>query len=141
MPSFEDLSVARVITMSILALLTLGVGMAQENVIDALGRFNVRQYGAKGDGQNDDTKAFQMALDAAAKVSGTVFVPTGVYRVGELTWHDHTSMAGDPGWAYYVPGGSVLELNDPNVPCLIDFTYCKGATAQRPHGGRRGQRR
>jgi hypothetical protein len=94
---------------------------------DDLGRFNVRTFGAKGDGQADDTKAFQAALDAASPVSGTVFVPTGTYRVGKLVWHDFTSMIGDPGWSYYVPGGSVLELNDPQAECLIDFTFCQGA--------------
>jgi hypothetical protein len=94
---------------------------------DTPGRFNVWSYGAKGDGQTDDTKAFQAALDAAAEVSGTVFVPTGTYRVGKLVWHDFTSMLGDPGWSYYVPGGSVLELHDPRAECLIDFTYCQGA--------------
>ena len=71
---------------------------------DTLSRFNVRSYGAKGDGQADNTKAFQAALDAAARVSGTVFVPAGTYRVGKLVWHDHTSMVGDPGWSYYVRG-------------------------------------
>jgi hypothetical protein len=94
---------------------------------DGLGRFNVRTFGAKGDGQTDDTQAFQAALDAAAKVSGTVLVPTGTYRVGKLIWHDHASMMRDPGWSYYIPGGSVLELNDPGVDCMIDFTYCRGA--------------
>ncbi len=98
---------------------------------DSIGRFNVHSFGAKGDGKTDDTKAFQSALDAAAKVSGTVFVPAGTYRVGKLVWHDFTSMMGDPGWSYYVPGGSVLELNDPQAECLIDFTYCQGA---RLHG-------
>jgi hypothetical protein len=94
---------------------------------DNMGRFNVRSFGAKGDGETDDTKAIQAALDAASKVSGTVFVPAGTFRVGRLVWHDHTSMIGDPGWSYYVPGGSILELNDPAAECLIDFTYCQGA--------------
>ena len=94
---------------------------------DDLGRFNVKRFGARGDGQTDDTRAFQAALDAAAGVQGTVFVPAGVYRIGQIKWHDHTSMVGDPGWSYYIPGGSVLELNDANAPCMIDFTYCQGA--------------
>ena len=40
---------------------------------------NVRKFGAVGDGKADDTRAFQAALDAAANVNGTVFVPDGVY--------------------------------------------------------------
>ena len=41
---------------------------------------NVRDFGAKGDGQTDDTAAFQQALDAAAKAGGgAVFAPRGSY--------------------------------------------------------------
>ena len=45
--------------------------------------FNVKGYGAKGDGITDDTIAIQAALDAAAIVKGTVFLPNGVYRVNK----------------------------------------------------------
>jgi hypothetical protein len=44
------------------------------------GVFNVRDFGAKGDGQTDDTAAFQKALDAAgAAGGGVVFAPRGNY--------------------------------------------------------------
>ncbi|HFE51903.1 MAG TPA: hypothetical protein ENK07_00540, partial [Bacteroidetes bacterium] len=41
----------------------------------------VQDYGAKGDGQTDNTAAFQAALDAAGQTGGTVYVPAGWYRI------------------------------------------------------------
>lgn len=49
--------------------------------------FNVRDFGAVGDGVADDTAAFQSALDEAGKAGGGIVnVPAGVYRInGNLT--------------------------------------------------------
>ena len=41
--------------------------------------FNVRDYGAVGDGVTDDTAAIQAAVNAAAAVSGTCYLPRGRY--------------------------------------------------------------
>lgn len=44
--------------------------------------FNVKDFGAVGDGVTDDTAAMQAAIDAASAAGGgTVFVPTGTYIV------------------------------------------------------------
>ena len=43
--------------------------------------FNVRDYGAKGDGVTDDTAAIQAAVDACATVGGTVSFAPGVYTI------------------------------------------------------------
>ncbi len=45
---------------------------------------NVRQLGAKGDGQADDTAAFQAALKAAGAKGGAILVPAGRYKVSGL---------------------------------------------------------
>lgn len=43
---------------------------------------NVKRFGAKGDGNTDDTKAFQNAIDElASKGGGTVVVPRGIYAI------------------------------------------------------------
>lgn len=41
--------------------------------------FSVLDFGAKGDGETDDTHAFQKTLDSFGTKGGTVYVPRGVY--------------------------------------------------------------
>lgn len=88
---------------------------------------NVRDFGARGDGSTDDTKALQAAIDAAADTSDTVYVPAGHYRTGMLDIRDHVGLRGDPTTSYYVPGGSVLELKDEDSPCLLNMDACRGS--------------
>ncbi len=45
--------------------------------------YNVLDYGAVGDGVEDDTLAFDKALNAAKKTGGIVYVPAGYYNVTE----------------------------------------------------------
>jgi hypothetical protein len=47
---------------------------------DAKPSASVRDFGARGDGQSDDTAAFQRALDEAPP--GVILVPSGHYRLG-----------------------------------------------------------
>jgi hypothetical protein len=47
--------------------------------------YNVRQYGAKGDGQSLDTVAIQAAVDACTRDGGgTVLVPAGTFVIGTV---------------------------------------------------------
>ena len=47
--------------------------------------YNVRDFGAKGDGKADDTKAIQSALDHAIDHGGgTVYFPNGRYRLATM---------------------------------------------------------
>ena len=49
------------------------------------GVFNVRDFGATGDGKNKDTVAFQKALDTCAvNGGGEVIVPAGNYLIGSV---------------------------------------------------------
>jgi hypothetical protein len=89
---------------------------------------NARDFGAVGDGQTDDTAALQAALDAAAKIQGTVFVPEGTFMTGRLRLHAHTGIIGQATWSYQEPGGSILKLNDASAICLLDLTGARGAT-------------
>ena len=49
------------------------------------GTYNVRHFGAKGDGKTLDTAAFQAAIDACtSNQGGTVLVPAGEYLIGSI---------------------------------------------------------
>jgi len=64
--------------------------------------FDVRQFGAVGDGATNDTAAFQAAIDAAASNrpngqgfgGGIVFVPAGQYVVGQLRMKSRVTVEG-----------------------------------------------
>jgi len=117
---------------------------------------NVRDFGAVGDGQADDTPAFQTALDqCAAAGGGIVYAPTGRYRIathlaipkavtleGVFTapptvnaYHDPADPAGAP-----LLGGTVLlaeeGAGDENGPAFISMetnATLKGVTIFHPN--------
>jgi len=45
--------------------------------------YNVKRYGATGDGETDDTEAIQTAIDALGDAGGTVYFPNGEYVVSD----------------------------------------------------------
>jgi polygalacturonase len=56
-------------------------------------RFDVKSFGAWGDGVHKDTAAFQNALDACtAAGGGTVVVPPGRYLIGSIVLGPHTTL-------------------------------------------------
>jgi hypothetical protein len=91
---------------------------------------DVRQFGAKGDAKNDDTKAIQKAIDAVAPDQGAVFLPPGVYLCSEIQMRPDTALVGIPAWNYRGPGGTVLRLIDGNPKCLVNLTGAWGATVE-----------
>jgi parallel beta-helix repeat protein len=61
---------------------------------------NVRDKGARGDGQHDDTSAFQAAIYDLPPAGGTVQVPDGSYLIDaevSVLLRDHTHLAMSPG--------------------------------------------
>ncbi len=93
--------------------------------------FNVRDFGAKGDGQTSDTAAVQKTLDAAGAVCGTAYFPAGTYLCHGLRAHAHTTLLAEPQWSYRGEAGAVLQLDSDEADCLIDIT---GAFGVHLHG-------
>ncbi|NOY43475.1 MAG: glycoside hydrolase family 28 protein [Planctomycetes bacterium] len=55
--------------------------------------YNVKTYGATGDGTTKDTQSLQKAIDAANQAGGgTVYFPAGSYLTGTLRMKDHVTL-------------------------------------------------
>lgn len=75
---------------------------------------SVRDFGAKGDGQADDTGALHAAIDAALKGAGAVHIPSGQYRVTHSLVFTSAKRVDITGEGYT----SVL-LHECDEPCLL----------------------
>jgi hypothetical protein len=60
-------------------------------------QFNVKHFGAVGDGKNLDTESIQKAIDAAAEKGGVVTFPPGAYYTETLILRDHVTLFIDQG--------------------------------------------
>lgn len=64
--------------------------------------YNVKDYGAAGDGTTDDTKEIQDAINACnTGGGGIVYFPNGIYIIGDSL--RTTSIAGNPNAQLYIP--------------------------------------
>jgi hypothetical protein len=91
------------------------------------GIYNVREHGAAGDGETDDTKAIQALIDAcAASGGGTIALPRGQYSTGSLVLRSHITLRIDSG-AELVgrPVPSLYPDFAPIVPSRMDMTPWK----------------
>lgn len=96
--------------------------------------FNVKNYGAKGNGIADDRVAIQKALDAAANAGGgEVYIPTGIYTIGTggekptyagLQIRDNVTVYGDG------MGQTVIKVKDGSTGGMTGImrTPYKGST-------------
>jgi polygalacturonase len=90
-----------------LACLVLSAGLAGASAAPAAGLFNVRDFGAAGDGHTLDTGAINRAIEAAhAAGGGTVVFPAGTYASYSI--HLMSRVALDLG-----PGATILAAPPP----------------------------
>lgn len=103
--------------------------------LEARGLVNVREFGAKTDGENDDVPAIQKAIDFAVKnAKGGIFLPRGRYllnrrkgwRAPTLRFHNikNFKMKGEE--------GTVLVMNSPKTP-HFDIRNCENLRFENFH--------
>jgi len=73
-------------------LLALGLLFISLQSVRAGGDYDVRAFGAKGDGMTDDTAAIQKALDACGHTGGTVRLSSGTYLSKPLVIRTKTTL-------------------------------------------------
>lgn len=85
---------------------------------------NVRDFGAAGDGQTDDTQAFFAAVDAVNTFGGgTIYIPSGTYILRQSIWLlSNTTVYGDG------IGATVLKLADGVNEDVIGLLRTSGFT-------------
>jgi hypothetical protein len=129
MPDFNRRDAARAAMLgSASLLLSPAVNLQTQSLAAQSGLLDAHAFGAVGDSKTDNTAALQKALDAAASLSGGVFLPPGTYLTHELHVRPGTALIGIPAWNYSHGGGSVLKLAGTDSTCLLNLTEARGAT-------------
>jgi hypothetical protein len=83
--------------------------------------FNVREYGAKGDGKTSDTKAIGKTIAACVKAGGgTVVVPAGKFVIGTIQLFSNVDL--------YLSPGAVLLASDNTKDYLFQKDYGFGGS-------------
>jgi polygalacturonase len=81
-------------------------------------RFNLLDYGAKGDGKTMNTEAFQNAVAALAKAGGGhLIVPAGTFKTRSIVFASHMDLHLEPGAVIKAPTSFAdYDIPDPNLP-------------------------
>jgi len=114
---------------SFLILLLLGASIAAADPAPAesLRRFDVREFGAKGDGITKDTAALQKALDACADAGGgIVVVSRGHFLTGSLVMRSRTTLQIE-GWACLMGSPDIADY--PLVKVRWEGEFAQGHRA------------
>ncbi len=116
-----------------MGMLASAVSMADEqsslgknNAPDNSDFFNVKDFGAKGDAKHSDSAAIQKAVDAAAKVGGVVYFPSGTYLCSNIKAYTGISFVAEPRWGYHSRAGAILKLESEDADCVLDVSNTYG---------------
>ena len=95
-------------------------------------RFNVRNYGAQGDGTTDDSSAMARAMEAAIREGQgtTVFIPAGRYLLGTPKGGGMMAIANADGLTLEGEPGTMLIAADPTKH-VISINQSRNVTVRR----------
>lgn len=79
--------------LSLVVLIAVSMVYYTITLADTVETVNVKDFGAVGDGEADDTRSIQDAINSAK--GKTVFFPKGTYSVREIILRDNTSLKGE----------------------------------------------
>ncbi|MBV9868160.1 MAG: glycoside hydrolase family 28 protein [Abitibacteriaceae bacterium] len=87
---------------------------------DSSGVFNVRDYGAIGDGKHLETAALNQAVTACAKAGGgVVYLPPGIYLTGTIVMQSHVTLE-------IAGGATILGSENPKDYLMVNSVWSEG---------------
>jgi len=85
--------------------------------------FNVKDFGATGDGINKDTDAFKKAISECQKNGGgTLYIPAGIYLTGPIHLKSNITL--------YIENGAVLKFSQDIDDYPTVYTRWEGEEAE-----------
>lgn len=123
--------------------------MKHDDAQNEYGRIDVRRFGARGDGQTDDTAAIREAIAALPPRGGVLFFPPGHYLTDTIVAPEYTTLMGHAAWTYAHGGfgdqtkasGTILSPVRDDMPYLIDARGKRGTrfVGLHLHGQKKGK--
>lgn len=98
--------------------------MKREKFID------VFDFGAKGDGIQDDTDPIQKALNESSASGRAIYLLPGIYSVGELIVKPGAVILAEPKWGFgsNMLGNTILKQRFTEQECVLDVSGANGST-------------
>lgn len=107
----------------LLVIVSVNISAFGQPVVQQQGIYNVRTYGALGDGKNLDSKAINQAIEIAANAGGgTVYLPAGNYLSGSIHLKSNISLYLDQGATIIATSENPGEVYDQEEQ-TINKTY------------------
>ncbi len=100
-------------------------------------QYNIKQFGAKGDGVTLDTRAIQQAIDKATlNKGGVVEIPPGVFKIGTLILKDNVelhlqhgaTLSGSPDYKDYIAIKQQQASRTKDLYAKYDMVFAENAS-------------